>query len=47
MVAAAFEQAGLIETHRGEIKLLDRDGLRKEACYCYDYLRKHVDRLLP
>jgi CRP-like cAMP-binding protein len=47
VVAAAFEQDGLIETHRGAIKLLDRERLRKEACYCYDYLRKHVDRLLP
>jgi CRP-like cAMP-binding protein len=47
VVAASFEQAGLIETHRGAIKLLDRERLRKEACYCYGYLRKHVDRLLP
>jgi len=46
-VASSFESAGLIETHRGAIKLLDRDGLKKEACYCYDYLRKYVDRLLP
>jgi CRP-like cAMP-binding protein len=46
-VASGFENAGLIETHRGEIKLLDRERLKKEACYCYDYLRKHVDRLVP
>jgi CRP-like cAMP-binding protein len=45
--ASSFEHAGLIETHRGEIKLLDRDRLKKEACYCYDYLRKYVDRLVP
>jgi CRP-like cAMP-binding protein len=46
-VAATFESAGLIKTHRGEIKLMDREGLKKQACYCYDYLRKHVDRLVP
>jgi hypothetical protein len=46
-VAASFENAGLIKTHRGEIKVLDRDRLKKEACYCYDFLRKHVDRLVP
>jgi CRP-like cAMP-binding protein len=46
-VAAKFEDAGLIKTHRGQIKLLDRDRLKKEACYCYDFLRKHVDRLVP
>jgi CRP-like cAMP-binding protein len=45
--AAKFESAGLIKTHRGHIRLLDRDRLRKEACYCYEYLRKHVDRLVP
>lgn len=47
VVAAGFEQAGLIETHRGAIKLLDRARLQKKACYCYAYLRKHVDRLVP
>lgn len=47
VVAAGFESAGLIETHRGTIRLLDRDRLQKRACYCYDYLRKHVDRLVP
>jgi CRP-like cAMP-binding protein len=45
--AAKFETAGLIQTHRGKIKLRDRDRLKKEACYCYDFLRKHVDRLVP
>jgi len=45
-VAAKFENAGLIQTHRGHITILDRDRLRKEACYCYDYLRKYVDRLM-
>lgn len=46
-VASSFEHAGLIKTHRGEIRLLDRDRLKKEACYCYGFLRKHVDRLVP
>lgn len=45
--ASGFENAGLIKTHRGEIKLLDRDRLKREACYCYGYLRKHIDRLVP
>ncbi len=46
-VAAQFESAGLIKTHRGQIKLVNRDGLKKEACYCYQYLRNHIDRLVP
>ncbi len=45
--AAKFEEAGLIKTHRGQIKLLDRAGLQKEACSCYGFMRKHIDRLVP
>jgi CRP-like cAMP-binding protein len=45
--ASRFEEAGVIRTHRGQIQLLDRDRLRKEACYCYGYIRKHIDRLVP
>jgi CRP-like cAMP-binding protein len=46
-MAAQFESAGLIKTHRGHIKLLDRERLKNEACYCYDFLRKEIDRLVP
>jgi CRP-like cAMP-binding protein len=46
-MAAKFEHDGLIKTHRGRIKLLDRERLEKEACYCYDFLRQHIDRLVP
>ena len=46
-VAARFEQAGLIQTRRGQIRITDRDRLKKEACSCYDFIRKHIDRLVP
>jgi CRP-like cAMP-binding protein len=46
-VATKFEAAGLIATHRGEIRLLDRKGLEKAACSCYGVIRRHVDRLIP
>jgi CRP-like cAMP-binding protein len=47
LVAAKFEADGLIHTHRGKIALLDKKGLKSEACECYDYIREHVDRLVP
>jgi CRP-like cAMP-binding protein len=47
LVAAKFEAAGLIHTHRGRIELRDRKGLQKEACSCYEFIRRHVDRLVP
>jgi CRP-like cAMP-binding protein len=46
-VAAQFEERGIIKTRRGQIKLLDRDRLKKEACYCYEFIRKNIDRLVP
>ncbi len=46
-VAAKFEVAGLMKTRRGNITLLDRDRLTRQTCYCYGFLRRHVDRLVP
>ncbi|HEY7247819.1 MAG TPA: Crp/Fnr family transcriptional regulator [Xanthobacteraceae bacterium] len=47
VVATRFEAAKLIHTARGEIQILDREGLKREACSCYEYIARHVDRLLP
>lgn len=33
--ASKLQQRGLIEYHRGEMKVLDRAGLEAEACSCY------------
>jgi hypothetical protein len=33
--AAEFKRRGLIDYRRGEIKILDRTRLIKEACSCY------------
>jgi CRP-like cAMP-binding protein len=45
--AAKFEAAGLIHTHRGRIELLNKVGLKKRACSCYEIVRSQIDRLLP
>jgi CRP-like cAMP-binding protein len=47
VVATRFEATKLIRTGRGQIQILDREGLKKEACSCYEYIARHVDRLLP
>lgn len=47
VVATRFEAAKLIHTSRGQIQILDREGLKKEACSCYEYIARYVDRLLP
>jgi CRP-like cAMP-binding protein len=33
--AGALQQLGLIEYHRGELKVIDRAGLEAQACTCY------------
>jgi len=42
--ATALQQRGLIEYSRGNIKILNRNGLRKCACECYDVIREQVNR---
>ena len=45
--AGKMKQLGLIECRRGRLKILDRPGLEKLCCECYDVVRKETDRLLP
>ena len=33
--AVAFQRAGLIAYHRGELTILNRSGLQAQACSCY------------
>jgi CRP-like cAMP-binding protein len=35
IVAGALQRAGLIEYHRGRVKIVDREGLETAACDCY------------
>jgi Mn-dependent DtxR family transcriptional regulator len=41
-----LQAAGLIDTQYGQIQIIDRTGLKREACECYEIVRKHADRLL-
>ena len=44
--ASVLQRAGLIEYHRGELKVLDRPGLEAAACGCYAADRKTYADLL-
>lgn len=44
-VMGKLREAGLIATHHGRIDILDRGGLKKQACECYEVIRNHIDRL--
>jgi hypothetical protein len=45
--AGRLQHAGFMRYHRGHITVLDRAGLEKQACECYQVVKKEFDRLLP
>jgi CRP-like cAMP-binding protein len=45
IVARSFEKAGLVGHRRGSIQILDRTGLRKVACVCYETTRLVFSKL--
>jgi CRP-like cAMP-binding protein len=45
VTAGLLQRAGLIKISRGQITILDPDGLRAMACECYDILRDGIRRL--
>ena len=47
LCAHALQNAGLIAYSRGQIKILNRDGLKESACECYEVVREHIDKAVP
>jgi CRP-like cAMP-binding protein len=45
--AGRLQSAGLIQYSRGHILVIDRPGLERRVCECYDVVRKEFHRLLP
>ena len=43
--AAKLQERGLINYNRGKIKILDRPGLEKTACECYEVIRRFSEIL--
>jgi CRP-like cAMP-binding protein len=46
VVANVLEQAGLVSLGRREIRVLDRDGLLKASCECYNTMHDATARIL-
>ena len=45
--AGLLQRAGLVRYKRGHITVLDRTGLQRRACECYQVVRQEYARLLP
>lgn len=45
VVAGTLQRSGFIEYRRGQVKILDRDGLENVACGCYPMTRKFFRNL--
>jgi hypothetical protein len=46
LTASGFKRDGLVTYSRGQIKILDRPGLEKRACECYQSDQDDLVRLL-
>jgi CRP-like cAMP-binding protein len=46
VAAGRLSDAGLIEYRRGQVTILDREGLEKRSCECYRAIRGEYERLL-
>jgi len=46
IAAGHLQGAGLIDYSRGHIKILDRQGLERQVCECYQVVKVESDRLL-
>jgi CRP-like cAMP-binding protein len=44
-IARKLQEAGTIRYRRGHITVIDRDGLQRGACDCYDIMRKEFDQV--
>lgn len=44
--AAGLQRAGLIPYRRGNVSILDLNGLKKRSCECYGVSKREFDRLL-
>ena len=46
LAAQALQTAGLISYRRGKIQVVDRAGLEKASCECYDIVKQRFDAFL-
>lgn len=46
LVAHRLQESGLIDYHRGDIRLIDVEALKEVSCECYGVINAHFQRLI-
>jgi CRP-like cAMP-binding protein len=46
VTAGELQRSGLIHYHRGQLRIVDRQGLEAAACKCYQLDHERLNRLL-
>jgi len=46
VIAGTLQTAGLISYHRGNMRIIDREGLENASCECYEITRSYYDRIM-
>jgi CRP-like cAMP-binding protein len=47
LIVGELQKAGMVETRRGTINILDRKGLEASSCECYESVKASFQRLMP
>jgi CRP-like cAMP-binding protein len=44
VIMRTFESAGLVQTSRGRLKIVNRPGLEKTVCECYQFVQRSIEK---
>jgi CRP-like cAMP-binding protein len=47
VAAETMQKREFISYHRGQMRILDREGMKDSACECYSIIRAEMDHVLP
>jgi hypothetical protein len=47
VAAGDLQRQGLIKYSRGQVSILEREGLESASCECYERIRSEYSRLVP